>query len=133
MAQTGNPIKASTGRRPKMVILSSYSSGSSYGLLGPQMAATIIQDTSPYECIVIAVTRDNDPAKLSKALFSHFGPQRPIIGFSLLGGGTNLISLAESMKCSGAITLLAGPQAEVDFKGEPDQINYPHRFIRTDQ
>jgi hypothetical protein len=97
------------------------------------MAATIIQDTSPYECIVIAVTRDNDPAKLSKALFSHFGPQRPIIGFSLLGGGTNLISLAESMKCSGAITLLAGPQAEVDFKGEPDQINYPHRFIRTDQ
>ena len=111
-----------------MVILSSYSSGASYGLLGPQMAATIIQETSPYDCIVIAVTRDNDLAKLSRAIDSYFGPQTPIIGFSLLGGGTNLITLAESMKRSGAITLLAGPQAEVDFKGEPDQINFPHRF-----
>ena len=114
--------------RPKMVILTSYASGASYGLLGPQMAATIIRDTTPYECIVIGVAREDDPKRLLEVLGGHFGSQRPVIGFSLLSGGSILVSLAGVLKQDGATTLLAGPQAETDFRGEPGQIKHPHRF-----
>ena len=98
---------AANKNRPKMVILTSYASGASYGLLGPQMAATIIRDLTPYECIVIGVTRENDPKRLLEVLSGHFGPQRPVIGFSLLSGGSLLASLAGVLKRDGAITLLA--------------------------
>jgi hypothetical protein len=49
-----------TLQRQKMVILAGYLGGEAYGLLGPQIAATIIQEHSPYDCIVIAVTREDD-------------------------------------------------------------------------
>ena len=41
-----------------MVIITSYFAGGTYGLLGPQMAATVIQDNTSYECIVVAVARE---------------------------------------------------------------------------
>ena len=44
----------------KMAIIAGYFENEDYGLLGPQMAATIIQDHTPYECIVIAVARNYD-------------------------------------------------------------------------
>ena len=50
-----------------MVIIASYFAGETYGLLGPQMAATIIQENTPYECIVIAVTREDDKKVLKRA------------------------------------------------------------------
>jgi len=121
-------MKTTTGR-PKMVILSSYADEASHGLLGPQMAATIINETTPYECIVVVVTRKSDPKRLMENLYDYFTPQRPVIGFSLLSGGSDLISLAGVLKRDGAITLLAGPQAEADFRGEPNQAKHPHRFI----
>ncbi len=116
------------GRRLKMAILTSYAVGASYGLLGPQMAATIIRDTTLCDCIVVGVTRDNDPERLREALDDYFGPRRPVIGFSLLSGGSNLVNLAGDLKREGALTLLAGPQAEADFTGEPGQIDHPYRF-----
>jgi hypothetical protein len=36
----------------RMAIIASYVKNESYGLLGPQMAATIIQDQTPFDCIV---------------------------------------------------------------------------------
>ena len=55
----------------QMAIITSYVPDAAYGLLGPQMAATIIQDHTRDSCIVIAVTRDDDKASLKKALSDH--------------------------------------------------------------
>ncbi|UCE55483.1 MAG: hypothetical protein JSV31_08590 [Desulfobacterales bacterium] len=112
----------------QMAIIASYFKDETYGLLGPQMAATIIQDHTPYACIVIAVTREDDKAILKKALADYFGAQRPIIGFSALSGREDLFSLAKELRDKGAVTILAGPQADVDFLGEQGWQNHPHRF-----
>ena len=57
----------------KMVIITSFFKDETYGLLWPQMAATIIQDYTPYKCIVIAVTRNYDKNALKKTLAEYFG------------------------------------------------------------
>ena len=114
--------------RKKMAIIASYFSGEHYGLLGPQMAATIIEDHTGYVCIVIAVARDDDRALLKNALAEYFGAERPILGFSTLSGRPDLFALANELRNEGAITILAGPQANVDYVGEKDWAKYPHRF-----
>ncbi|NIP23200.1 MAG: hypothetical protein GWO38_05090, partial [Phycisphaerae bacterium] len=111
-----------------MAIISSFFKGETYGLLGPQMAATIIEDLSGCECIVIAVSREDDRIALKKALADYFGAHRPIIGFSALSGREDLFLLAAELKAEGAITILAGPQANVDFIGEKGWQEHPHRF-----
>ena len=114
--------------RKKMAIITSFFKGETYGLLGPQMAATIIQENTSYMCIVIAVTREDDRSSVKKALADYFGVQRPIIGFSALSGREDLFSLAKELREEGAITILAGPQANVDFLGESEWQNHSHRF-----
>lgn len=111
-----------------MAIVSSYFAGETYGLLGPQLAATLIERHTPYECIVIAVNSDDDKKRLKRALADYFGTQRPLIGFSTLSGREDLFDLAQEMRDAGAVTLLAGPQADVDFLGEVDWQTHPHRF-----
>jgi len=111
-----------------MAIIVSYFKDETYGLLGPQMAATIIQDHTPFDCIVIAVTREDDKTTIKKALAELFEVQRPVIGFSTLSGREDLFALAKELKAEGAITILAGPQADVDFLGEKDWQDHPHRF-----
>ncbi len=111
-----------------MAIIASYFAGEAYGLLGPQMAATIIEDNAPYDCIVIAVAREDDKGLLKKALIDYFGQQRPVIGFSTLCGREDLFSFAKELKDEGAITILGGPQADVDYLGEKGWQDYPHRF-----
>ncbi|MDQ1334536.1 MAG: hypothetical protein QG552_1486 [Thermodesulfobacteriota bacterium] len=112
----------------KMVIIASYFKGETYGLLGPQMAATVIQENTSCDCIVIGVAREDDKALLKKAMNDYFGRHRPIIGFSSLGGRPDLIDLARELSTEGAFTLLAGPQADVDYKGEVQWDEWPHRF-----
>jgi hypothetical protein len=114
--------------KKKMAIITSFFKGETYGLLGPQMAATLIQENTAYACIVIAVTREDDRASVKKALADYFGAQRPIIGFSALSGREDLFSLAKELREEGAITILAGPQANVDFWGESDWQNHSNRF-----
>jgi hypothetical protein len=116
------------GSAKKMAIIASFFKGETYGLLGPQLAATIIRNETPCECIVIAVTREDDKASIKKALADYFGKQRPVIGFSALSGREDLFSLARELRKEGAVTILAGPQANVDFIGEQDWKNHPHRF-----
>jgi hypothetical protein len=115
-------------RRVKTAIIASYFAGETYGLLGPQMAATLIQEHSPHECIVIGVDRGDDKALLKRALADYFGPEKPVIGFSTLSGREDLFNLARELKEEGAITILAGPQADVDFIGEEGWHAHPHRF-----
>ena len=112
----------------KMVIITSFFKDETYGLLGPQLAATVIQDHTPYECVVIAVTREFDKTALKGVLTDYFAKARPVIGFSALSGREELFGLAKELKDEGAITLLAGPQADVDFLGEESWRDHPHRF-----
>ena len=112
----------------KMAIITSYFKDEAYGLLGPQLAATIIQDHTPYDCIVIAITREYDKAALRYALADYFGDARSLIGFSALSGREDLFTLAKELKDEGAVTILAGPQANVDFSGERGWQSHPHRF-----
>jgi hypothetical protein len=111
-----------------MVIITGFFKDETYGLLGPQMAATIIQDRTPYECIVIAVTREYDKAVLKKHLGDYFGIASSLVGFSALSGREDLFVLAKELRDEGAVTILAGPQANVDFAGEEGWQNHPHRF-----
>jgi len=115
-------------RRKRMAILTGYVEGESYGLLGPQLAASIIQDNTTYDCAVVAVTREDDKNLLKKTLYDYFGNSRPVISFSYLGGRTDLFSLARDFKEEGSFTILAGPQADVDFVGEKGRQHHPHYF-----
>ena len=117
-----------TKQRKRMAIIASYFGGETYGLLGPQMAATVIQDNTAYDCIVITVTREDDKTLLKKALINYFGVERPIVGFSALSGREDLFRFARELKDDGAFTLLAGPQANVDYLGERNWQDHPHRF-----
>jgi hypothetical protein len=112
----------------KAAIIASYFADETYGLLGPQMAATIIRKNTPFDCIVIVVTRDDDKILLKKALADYFRGARPIIGFSTLSGRSDLFSFAGELKGEGAVTILAGPQADVDYLGEKNWQDHPHRF-----
>jgi hypothetical protein len=112
----------------KMAIIAGYIDDETYGLLGPQMAATIIQDLTAFACIIIAVPRKYDRLALKKALADYFGAARPLIGFSALSGREDLFHLAKELKDEGAVTILAGPQADADFLGEPNWQQHPHRF-----
>lgn len=114
--------------RKKMAILASYFAGETYGLLGPQMAATVIEENTPYDCIVIAVPRESETASLKRALDNFFGPQLPIVGFSTLSGRQDLFRLAGQLKDDGALTILAGPQSDVDYAGEVEWQIHSHRF-----
>ena len=112
----------------KMAIITSYFKEETYGLLGPQMAATIIQDHTPYDCIVIGVTREDDKATIKKVLAKFFESHRPVVGFSTLSGREDLFDLARELRAEGAVSILAGPQADVDFLGEQGRQDHPHRF-----
>ncbi len=112
----------------KLIIITGYFKNESYGLLGPQMAATMINDHSNYEARVVAVTNEDDKTRLKKALNIYFGDCQVVVGFSTLGGRSDLFDFAKELKNDGAITFLAGPQAGVDFKGEVGCDIYEHRF-----
>jgi hypothetical protein len=112
-----------------MVILANYAgTEEGYGLLGPQIAATIIKDNTGYECVVVAVGHDFDKELIKKNVIQLASSERPIIGFSSLGGRPDLWELAKELKAAGAITILGGPQADVDYIGETGWEQHPHRF-----
>ncbi|MBW2129987.1 MAG: hypothetical protein JRH13_11555 [Deltaproteobacteria bacterium] len=121
-------LKIGRVMRKPMAIIASYFEGEDYGLLGPQMAATIIEDHTPFECMVLALTRGDDRNLIKKGLSDYFGKERPIVGFSTLSGREDLFLLARELKDEGAFTILAGPQADVDFLGETGWRDHPHRF-----
>jgi hypothetical protein len=115
-------------KKKKCVIITSYFSGESYGLLGPQMAAAVIEEYTPYECLVLALDKKDDKTQVKKALADYFHRDRPVIAFSSLSGREDLFNLAGELKAEGALTILAGPQADVDFRGEKGWEKHPHRF-----
>ncbi len=62
------PHKTADKGRKRMAIITSYFAGETYGLLGPQMAATVIHENDHHECIVVAVAREDDKVVLKKGM-----------------------------------------------------------------
>ncbi len=114
--------------KKRFLIISGYYENETYGLLGPQMAATIIEKYCDIETIVIGVCREFNKDKLKKEIYNFFNGQRPIIGFSTLLGREELFLLAKELKEEGCVTILAGPQSLVDYIGEKDHKEFPYRF-----
>ena len=111
-----------------MAIVAGYVAGQRYGLLGPQMAATVIRELTGIECLVVAVCREDDPDGVRAAMVDYFGSQRPLVGFSSLAGRPELFALAGRIRAEGGVTVLAGPQAGVDFIGERGRSPQSHYF-----
>ncbi|MCP4020361.1 MAG: hypothetical protein GY729_00845 [Desulfobacteraceae bacterium] len=114
--------------KKRFLIICGYFTGESYGLLGPQMAATIINENSPYSSIVAGITNEDNLSDLKSAVYAYFREQKPVIGFASLGGRPDLFDFAGELKEEGATTILAGPQAAPDFIGEKGCQKYHHRF-----
>ena len=125
-------LQTMDSNKKKLVIISGYFSNETYGLLGPQMAAAIIKGNTSYDCIVVAVTNEYNKIELKKALNNYFAEagstEKSIVGFSTLGGRLDLFELAKELKNESVITILAGPQAGVDFRGEVGKDEFSHRF-----
>ncbi|MFC1978459.1 hypothetical protein ACFLVP_00530 [Chloroflexota bacterium] len=112
-----------------MVIVSNYSyEQDNYSLLGPQMAATIIEDNSDYECNVLAIGRDFDKKLAKVCIEKLLDGSQPIVGFSHLAERSDLYNLARELKEEGAVTILGGPQSDVNYVGEIGWQQYDHRF-----
>lgn len=114
--------------RRRMVIITSYFAGERYAVLGPQLAATIIEQHTPYECIVVALTGEEPEESVRRAIYAYLGRERPVVGFSTLSGRPELFGLAATLKQEGAVTILGGPQAAVDYLGEEGREKEGHRF-----
>ncbi len=113
----------------RAIIVANYAdTDENYGLLGPQMAATIIQENTDYECIVVAIGHDFDKVSAKKHFIQLIGDKEPVIGFSNLGGRTDLWDFARELTGEGWNTVLAGPQSDADFAGEVGHESHPHRF-----
>ena len=113
----------------KMVIVSNYSyEQDNYSLLGPQMAATIIEDNTDYECNVLAIGRDFDKELAKSCIAKLLDGSKPIVGFSHLAERLDLYDLAYELKEEGAVTILGGPQSDVNYLGEVGWQQYEHRF-----
>ena len=70
-----------------MAIITSYFAGETYGLLGPQVAATIIEKHMPYECIVIAIVKEDDKASSRRPSTIISGRSDRYSGFPILAVG----------------------------------------------
>ena len=113
----------------KMVIVSNYSyEQDNYSLLGPQMAATIIEDNTDYECNVLAIGRDFDKELAKTCIEKLLDGSKPIVGFGHLAERRDLYDLARELKEQGAVTILGGPQSDVNYVGEVGWQQYDHRF-----
>jgi len=130
------------------MIIFTHHTGEPHGILGAQVAATFLQRKLLTPSIVVGIERSfskepllrfideyyegktdlpADPIKLSKN-HSLLPPNQRVIAFSHLCGRPDLIELIQRLKQRGFVTILGGPQARQDYKGEPDTDLYPQRF-----
>jgi len=110
-----------------MIILSHHT-GESYGLLGPQLAASFITSELGISTIVIGLLRNFDKEKLFEFIKEHYKNKEKIVGFSHLCGRPDLFELIGELKTLGFRTILGGPQAVSDLVGEGEIEKYPWRF-----
>jgi hypothetical protein len=140
------------------MIIFTHHTGEPHGILGAQVAATFFQQKLSIPSIVVGITRDFSKERLLDFIEDYFAGRwsptgkpvvpdqrlgratsRPkngdfllqgdkIVAFSHLCGRKDLLDLVQELKREGFITILGGPQARLDYKGEPGADSHPYRF-----
>jgi hypothetical protein len=77
---------------------------------------------------VVGIKRDFSKEPLLRFINDYYTGRERVIAFSHLCGRKDLIALVGELKGQGFTTVLGGPQAGQDYKGEPSTDAYPHRF-----
>jgi hypothetical protein len=110
------------------MLLFTHHSGEPHGILGAQVAATFLERRLSIPALVVGIERGFSREGLFGFIRDHYRGKDPLVAFSHLCGRKDLIGLAQELKQEGFTTLLAGPQAAQDYRGEPGAGTFPHRF-----
>lgn len=110
------------------MVLITHHTGETHGILGAQAAATHLTRNLGIPSIVVGVKREFSKQNLLQFLDEYYEDRKRVIGFTHLCGRKNLIELIGLAKERGFFTILGGPQAQVDYYGEPDSDVFTMRF-----
>ncbi|MCX5811195.1 MAG: hypothetical protein NT178_01425 [Proteobacteria bacterium] len=110
------------------MILITHHTGEPHGILGAQTACTYMTTNLNMPSIVVGIERQFSKELLLKFLDDYYEGKEKIIGFSHLCGRKDLVELIGAVKERSFFTILGGPQAEKDYYGEIDSVNYTTRF-----
>ncbi len=110
------------------MIIFTHHTGEPHGILGAQIAATFFERKLSIPCMVVGIKRDFSKEQLLRFISEYYTGKDRVVAFSHLCGRKDLIALVGGLKQQGFTTILGGPQAKQDYKGEPSTDAYPHRF-----
>jgi len=110
------------------MIIFTHHTGEPHGILGAQVAATFFERKLSIPCIVVGIKRDFSREQLLHFVNDYYTGKDRVVAFSHLCGRKDLIALVGELKGQGFTTVLGGPQARQDYRGEPSTDAYPHRF-----
>ncbi len=110
------------------MIIFTHHTGEPHAVLGAQVAATFFQRRLSIPSVVVGIERNFSKERLLRFVNEYYAGKQKIAAFSHLCGRKDLIQFIQELKHQGFITLLGGPQARQDYRGEPGIASYPHRF-----
>jgi hypothetical protein len=110
------------------MIVITHHTGEAHGILGAQVAATCFTRNLDTPAIVVGIERVFSKESLLNFLDDYYESRERVIGFSHLCGRKDLIELIGIAKNKGFVTMLGGPQAQVDYYGEAGWETNPIRF-----
>ncbi len=111
------------------MIIFTHHTGEPHGILGAQAAATYITEKLGLPCIVVGLQREFSEEKLLFFIDEYYSdkPNR-IVAFSHLCGRKDIFGIVPLVRGAGYRTVLAGPQAAQDYRGEENHQQHVHRF-----
>jgi hypothetical protein len=110
------------------MILFTHHTGDPHGLLGAQVAATFFDRKLSIPSVVVGIERDFSKERLLRFVDEYYAGKQKIAAFSHLCGRKDLIQFVQELNQRGFITILGGPQARQDYRGEPGIDSDPYRF-----
>jgi hypothetical protein len=130
------------------MIIFTHHTGEPHGILGAQVAATFLRRRLSIPSIVVGIERNFSKERLLRFIDEYYGgkwnppsdppappknrglllPEERVAAFSHLCGRIDILELLQELKQRGFTTILGGPQARQDYRGETDTDLYPHRF-----
>lgn len=110
------------------MIIFTHHTGEPHGILGAQTAATYITKRLSIPCIVIGLQRGFSTEALLSFVDQYHTDKPRIAAFSHLCGRKDIFDLVPLLRGAGYRTVLGGPQAAQDYRGEDHHQKYRHRF-----
>jgi hypothetical protein len=110
-----------------MIILTHHT-GEPHAILGAQVAATFLQRRLSIPSIVVGIEREFSKEPLLRFIEQYYSGLEKKIAFSHLCGRKDILDLIRELKQADFVTILGGPQARQDYRGEPEADLHPHRF-----